>query len=113
MKCSACHEPMEIEDRFCARCGTLRPILPAPFARAEGEFTRLRQDFQSGALGRTEYIKAIRDLSVRDESGSWWCLGARSGSWYRFDGERWLMSDPPLLEENNPSNFPPHPESAP
>ncbi len=105
MKCPSCTTPMEIEDRFCAQCGAMRPILQPSFARAEGEFTHLRAQFQAGTLDREHFITAVKQLTIQDQDGHFWCLGVRSGRWYRYVGQTWLEEDPPFTASSKPESY--------
>ncbi len=105
MKCASCGTPMEIEDRFCAQCGAMRPILPQAFARAEGEFTHLRAQFKNGSLDREHFISAVKQLTIQDQDGRFWCLGVRSGQWYRHDGQTWLEEDPPYAAGSEQGSY--------
>jgi len=96
MKCPSCSSTLEIEDRFCSQCGAMRPILPERFARAEGEFTRLRSSFRYGEIDRTAFINAVKELTIQDKEGAFWCLGVQSGQWFRYEQEKWIQTDPPL-----------------
>ncbi|MBN1267205.1 MAG: hypothetical protein JXA25_17065 [Anaerolineales bacterium] len=96
MKCLTCNTIMEIEDRFCAQCGTMRPLLPHHFARAEGEFTRFRSEFLSGVIDQAAFIHAVKELTIQDETGSFWCIGVQSGQWYRYEENSWVPADPPV-----------------
>jgi hypothetical protein len=96
MKCPSCSSTLEIEDRFCSQCGAMRPILPERFARAEGEFTRLRASFLSGELDRIAFITAVKDMTIQDKEGAFWCLGVQSGQWFRYENTSWVQTDPPL-----------------
>lgn len=98
MNCTQCRTHLEIEDRFCGQCGSMRPRLEPLFARIEGKYTRLRARFRAGEFSRDDYLTKLNTLTLRDETDRYWALGAESGEWYRFNDDTWIATTPPLLE---------------
>jgi hypothetical protein len=71
------------------------------FARAEKDYTALKQARQSGKLSEDEFKTQLRDLMVQDDSGAWWMLGVKSGRWYRFEDDGWVRRDPQLAAKGD------------
>ncbi|MBN1814244.1 MAG: zinc ribbon domain-containing protein [Anaerolineae bacterium] len=95
MKCSKCGTELAPEDKFCGKCGTLRSQLSPRFAETERRFASLRARYQAGGLDDAIYDAELQKLVVADDAGGRWMLGADSGEWYCFDGQRWVRRDPP------------------
>jgi hypothetical protein len=118
VKCSKCGTELAPEDKFCGKCGTLRPQLPPRFAEAERRFTSLRARYRAGGLDDATYDTDLQELIVADGAGGRWMLGADSGDWYYFDGQQWVRRDPPLaaaptMPPAPPRTMPPQVTAAP
>lgn len=68
------------------------------FQRTEAAFYQLRFLYLSGQITTKEFESELKKLRVQDEEGKFWTIGAQSGKWYCFDGEKWLRADPPFRE---------------
>jgi len=61
----------------------------------EARYRELRGMRDSGELSDPAFGEAIDALSVQDEEGQWWAIGADSGSWYVARGGTWVEAEPP------------------
>ena len=98
MKCTACGAALTPEDRFCGKCGVPRPQIEPRFAEAERRFAALRARYEMGELDDATFDANLQRLMIGDNAGGYWMLGAESGDWYRYEGERWVLRPPPLAE---------------
>ncbi|MBN1643119.1 MAG: zinc-ribbon domain-containing protein [Anaerolineae bacterium] len=94
MRCTACGAELLPEDRFCRACGAPCAQLPPQFAEAQARFADLQAQYRAGQLTDEAYEQALRAILVQDASG-YWMLGPDSGAWYWYDGQRWVLRDPP------------------
>jgi hypothetical protein len=69
------------------------------FKNIEQEFERLKREFRQGDISRPQFIDGLKKLRFKDEEGRFWMVGAQSGKWYYYDGETWIQSNPPSLQE--------------
>ena len=65
------------------------------FEQARAEYERLRQGYESRAIGPEEYTRRIQELLVRDERGDYWAIDGASGNWLRYNGSAWVPGQPP------------------
>ena len=65
------------------------------FKDTERAFQSLRRQFRGKEISRREFIDRLKKLRLRDSQGRFWMIGAQSGKWYYFDGQDWVLSDPP------------------
>jgi len=100
MKCSNCGAQLDLKHQFCANCGTPRPTMEPRFAETERQFLELKNLYHSGELEKSKFESELEELVFEDESGTYWMLGTDSGEWYRYDGQEWIQTDPPLLDED-------------
>lgn len=63
------------------------------FEQAEEEFYRLRGQFAVGRISAEEFDAALQKLSVQDEEGRVWMLGANTGRWY-YINPQWVEGEP-------------------
>ena len=84
------------------------------FSDAEREFRELRRKLHAGEIDEREFEAELRHLQVLDGQGRYWMIGAQSGLWYYYDGERWVQ-DEPSVERAAASTqaAPPKPPSTP
>jgi len=73
------------------------------FAEAEREFTRLKDQFESGKLTEADLKAQMQDLMVQDAKSQWWVIGYESGQWYVHVGEEWVQRDPPSAARATPA----------
>jgi len=69
------------------------------FIEIEKEFRLLKKQYRLNRITRQEYKQRLKELRIKDRQGRCWTLGARTGKWYYFDGEKWVESQPPSLNE--------------
>lgn len=69
------------------------------FKNVEKEFEQLRDEFKRKRLSEPDFKKKLRELRLQDQDGRFWTIGAQTGKWYYFDGNDWIESKPPSLEE--------------
>jgi hypothetical protein len=82
--------------------GTLRSgldepeYLPEAFEQLSADFGALLGKWDLGRLSAEAFAEALAKLVVREEDGTEWTIGARSGQWYRkgYDGA-WHPTSPP------------------
>jgi pSer/pThr/pTyr-binding forkhead associated (FHA) protein len=94
--CRSCGQPKPKNSKFCPRCGSALPQLPATFQKSQEEFENLQIAYQSGKLIEENYQSALAELVVQDDEGDFWMLGVESGEWYWHDGDEWHLRLPPL-----------------
>ncbi len=107
MNCTQCGHPLESHHRFCEECGATRPQLPPKFAAAQQAYLELKGRYARGEMTEAEFEAAMQNLTVQDADGFYWMLGAESGQWYRYDGQQWLQTNPPLIAAAPPVSPPP------
>ncbi|HJX39585.1 MAG TPA: tetratricopeptide repeat protein [Anaerolineae bacterium] len=85
------------------------------FGDVENRFRALRKQLDSGEIGEREFEAELRRLQVLDEEGRYWMIGAQSGLWYYYDGEKWVQAEPPAKGAGTPGDEarPPRPPSPP
>jgi hypothetical protein len=67
----------------------------SPFAQAEQEFAKLKDQFESGKLTEADLKARMQDLMVQDAQGQWWVIGYETGQWYVHVGKEWIRRDRP------------------
>ena len=65
------------------------------FSRVAAEFSKLKIQFDAGALSEADFKARLQDLMLQDEQGRWWMIGYETGQWYVHDGEKWVQREPP------------------
>ncbi len=69
------------------------------FKNVEKEFKHLNKEFRKKNISEIEFKKRLKDLRLKDQDGRFWTIGAQTGKWYYFDGNDWIESKPPSLQE--------------
>jgi|Deesub1362A_J573_1020465.scaffolds.fasta_scaffold00061_22 hypothetical protein len=69
------------------------------FAEVEREFQLLRRQYRLRLISPEEYKQRLKQLRIKDSQGRCWTLGARSGKWYYYNGEKWVEAQPPSLSQ--------------
>jgi len=69
------------------------------FKNVEKEFKQLRNEFKRKRLSEPDFKKKLKELRLQDQDGRFWTIGAQTGKWYYFDGNDWIESKPPSIEE--------------
>lgn len=70
-----------------------------PFEDVKNDFNQLKQKHRQKKISDREFKSRLKKLRLRDHKGRWWTIGAQTGNWYYFDGERWIQAEPPSLDE--------------
>jgi hypothetical protein len=65
------------------------------FKQLEADYFVLKGKFAAGRITRDEFNAALKEKIIQDASGAYWTIGTDSGKWYRYDGARWLETNPP------------------
>jgi len=69
------------------------------FKNVEKEFEQLRAEFKRKRLSEPDFKKKLKELRLQDQDGRFWTIGAQTGKWYYFDGNDWIESKPPSLQD--------------
>lgn len=69
------------------------------FSKVEQEYRRLRTQLDSKQLTHEQFEAALRPLMFQDVQGRYWMIGVDSGQWHVYDGQQWLVSQPPQTAE--------------
>jgi hypothetical protein len=69
------------------------------FEEIESQFQELKKKFKQKKISEREFRYQLRKLRIDDPGGKCWTIGARSGKWYYFDGDKWIESDPPSFQK--------------
>lgn len=86
-----------VPDAGTLRSGLDEPeYLPEAFEQLSADFGALLGKWDLGRLSAEAFAEALAKLVVREEDGTEWTIGARSGQWYRkgYDGA-WHPTSPP------------------
>jgi hypothetical protein len=84
------------------------------FSDVEKRFRELKARLDAGAIGEQEFEVELRRLQVLDDQGRYWMIGAQSGLWYYYDGEKWVQGEPPAEGVASTTQAtPPQPPSQP
>jgi hypothetical protein len=84
------------------------------FNDTERRFRELKKDLDAGEIDEREFEVELRKLQVVDDQGRYWMIGAQSGLWYFYDGEKWVQGEPPAEAEAVAARTPPpQPPSSP
>lgn len=70
-------------------------MLDRRFRAVELSFYQLSKQFRRGEISREQYAEALRKLRLLDNEGRCWMIGAQTGRWYYYDGQKWIQSEPP------------------
>lgn len=54
-----------------------------------GQVQAVRQDFAAKKMTRQQAEQRMQQLVLRDRAGSYWTVGFKSGSWYRWESDHW------------------------
>ncbi len=69
------------------------------FKNVEKEFQQLKAEFNRKRLSEPDFKKKLKELRLQDKDGRFWTIGAQTGKWYFFDGNDWVESKPPSLQD--------------
>ena len=73
------------------------------FRQVEQQFHALKAQLTTGQLTREQFEAALQKLMILDDQGRYWMMGAESGRWYVYDGQNWILRDPPSPTPPAPS----------
>ena len=65
------------------------------FHHARLEFQKLQIRYNAGELTPEDFQHAVNALQVEDADGRIWQIGAKTGEWYRLEGQEWVRDVPP------------------
>lgn len=66
------------------------------FQDAEKTHKDLRAQLDAGKLSDSTFEAEVGKLRMQDSQGRWWQIGAQTGEWYMYDGQRWGKAKPPV-----------------
>lgn len=69
------------------------------FKNVEKEFEKLKDEFKRKRLSEPNFKKRLKELRLQDQDGRFWTIGAQTGKWYYFDGNDWIESRPPSVQD--------------
>jgi hypothetical protein len=69
------------------------------FEEIESQFQELKKKFKQKKISEREFRYRLKKLRLNAPDGRCWTIGARSGKWYYFDGDKWNEADPPSLQQ--------------
>ncbi len=69
------------------------------FEEIESQFQELKKKFKQKKISEREFRYRLKKLRLNAPDGRCWTIGARSGKWYYFDGDKWIEADPPSLQQ--------------
>jgi Tol biopolymer transport system component/tetratricopeptide (TPR) repeat protein len=65
------------------------------FGAVEKRFRDLKKRLDRGQIDEQGFEEELRTLQVLDAEGRYWMIGAQSGLWYYYDGQKWVQAEPP------------------
>jgi|GEM_PF-1514913 len=65
------------------------------FDELESKYYELKGKHAGGLLGDEEFQAEVEKLSLQDEQGRWWMIGAKTGKWYVSQEGEWVQQEPP------------------
>lgn len=57
-------------------------------------YESLLEQFRSGTLNQSEFLRAVWQMRGEDSQGRWWQINPQTGGWLLWDGSRWREADP-------------------
>lgn len=61
---------------------------------AEAKYQELNEKLRKGEISSEEMKQELKKLMIRDEDGSYWMIGGKTGKWYKYDGAEWKEAIP-------------------
>lgn len=68
----------------------------------ERRYAELVQRLEAGTIDEATFEAETERLQFQDEEGRIWALGARTGRWYVYTDQGWILADPPREEAPPP-----------
>ena len=65
------------------------------FDELESKYYELKGKHAGGLLSDEEFLADVEKLSLQDEQGRWWMIGAKTGKWYVSQEGEWVQQEPP------------------
>lgn|GEM_PF-3425732 len=63
-------------------------------AEIEAYFNILCEGFRKNEFNFNQFREILKDIMLYDGEETLWTIGAKSGNWYRRDGEKWVTGTP-------------------
>jgi len=73
------------------------------FEAIDRRYRELLRAMQAGQLSEDAFLDQVSELTLRDEQGQWWMIGARDGLWYVWQGGQMVQTTPPGLSGARPA----------
>jgi len=65
------------------------------FDELESKYYALKGKHAGGLLSDEEFLAEVEKLTLQDEHGRWWMIGAKTGKWYVSQAGEWVQAEPP------------------
>jgi len=65
------------------------------FDELESKYYELKGKQAAGLISDEEFQAELEKLSLQDEQGRWWMIGAKTGKWYVSQEGEWVEAEPP------------------
>ena len=77
-----------------------------PVEEIERRYAELVRRLEAGEIDEETFEAETERLQFQDEEGRVWALGARTGRWYAYTDQGWVLADPPREEAPPPAEEP-------
>jgi hypothetical protein len=64
------------------------------FQQAENQYRMLADQVNRGQIPYDQFVNAVNQITVYDQSGQLWMIHAQSGKWCTFTGGQWVFQEP-------------------
>ena len=65
-----------------------------PFDDLKRRYKELRSQYDEGKLSPDHFLAEVQQLRTQDDSGTWWAINSKDGSFLRYDGSEWVSARP-------------------
>ena len=65
------------------------------FEELESKYYALKGKHAAGFISNEEFQAEVENLTLQDEEGRWWMIGAKTGKWYVSQEGEWVQAEPP------------------
>ncbi|MGC8839008.1 MAG: hypothetical protein ACP5UM_11385, partial [Anaerolineae bacterium] len=72
----------------------------------ERRYADLVRRLEAGEIDEATFEAEAERFQFQDEEGRIWALGARTGRWYVYTDQGWVLADPPREEAPPPEEKP-------